>query len=49
MSRETLEWLAWLIQQQTIHLGDPAARDITARAFTALDEIAAALASSSSA
>jgi hypothetical protein len=44
MSRDTLEWLAWLIQQQTVHLGDPNARAIAAQAFRALDEIGAALA-----
>ena len=44
MTRETLEWLAWLIGQQTIALGSPDARDQCARAFAALDEIGAALA-----
>ena len=44
MTRETLEWLAWLIGQQTIALGQPDARDQCARAFMALDEIGAALA-----
>lgn len=44
MSRETLEWLAWLIQQQSIPLGDPNARATAAQAFRALDEIGAALA-----
>ena len=44
MTRETLEWLAWLVQQQTIALGSPDARDQCARAFAALDEIGAALA-----
>ena len=44
MSRETLEWLAWLIQQQSIALGDPNARAVAEIAFRALDEIGAALA-----
>ena len=44
MTRETLEWLAWLIGQQTIALGQPDARDQCTRAFRALDEIGAALA-----
>ena len=44
MTRETLEWLAWLIGQQTIALGSPDARDQCSRAFAALDEIGAALA-----
>ena len=44
MTRGTLEWLAWLVQQQTIALGSPDARDQCARAFAALDEIGAALA-----
>ena len=44
MSRETLEWLAWLIQQQSVALGDPGARTTAAAAFRALDEIGAALA-----
>ena len=44
MTRETLEWLAWLIGQQTIALGQPDARDQCARAFRSLDEIGAALA-----
>ena len=43
MTRDTLEFLAWLVQRQTISLGAPDARDIAARAFTALDEIGAAL------
>ena len=42
--REALEWLAWLIGQQTIALGSPDARDQCSRAFAALDEIGAALA-----
>lgn len=44
MTRGTLEWLAWLIQQQTVSLGTPDARDTIAQAFRALDEIGAALA-----
>ena len=44
MTRETLEWLAWLVQRQTVALGSPDARDQCARAFRALDEIGAALA-----
>ena len=44
MTRETLEWLAWLIGQQTIALGQPDAREQCSRAFMALDEIGAALA-----
>jgi hypothetical protein len=43
MTRETLEWLAWLVSQQTVQLGAPDAREQTARAFAALDEIGAAL------
>lgn len=43
MTRGTLEFLAWLVQQQTVSLGAPDAREITTRAFTALDEIGAAL------
>ena len=39
MSRETLEWMAWLIQQQTISIGAPDARAQAAAAFRALDEI----------
>jgi len=39
MTRETLEWLAWLVQQQTVQLGAPDAREQTARAFKALDEL----------
>jgi hypothetical protein len=49
MTRDTLEFLAWLVQQQTVQLGAPDARDITARAFTALDEIGTALATLDSA
>ena len=44
MTRETLEWLAWLIQQQTIAIGVPDARAQAAAAFRALDEIGATLA-----
>jgi len=44
MTRETLDWLAWLVGQQTIHIGSPDARDQAERAFRALDEIGAALA-----
>ena len=44
MSRDTLLWLAWLIQQQAVSLGQPDAREQCARAFAALDEIGAALA-----
>ena len=44
MSRETLEWLAWLIQQQSLPLGDPNARATATIAFRALDEIGQALA-----
>lgn len=43
MSRDTLLWLAWLIQQQAVSLGQPDAREQCARAFAALDEIGAAL------
>lgn len=43
MSRETLQWLAWLIQQQSVQLGAVDARDQCAHAFRALDEIVAAL------
>ena len=28
MSRDTLLWLAWLIQQQAVSLGQPDARDL---------------------
>lgn len=44
MTRDTLEWVAWLIQQQSIPLGDPNARATAEIAFRALDEIGAALA-----
>ena len=44
MTRETLEWLAWLVQQQTVALGSPDARDQCTRAFRALDEIGTELA-----
>ena len=43
MTRETLEFLAWLVQSQQISLGAPDAREAAQRAFTALDEIKAAL------
>ncbi len=44
MSRETLELLAWLVQQQRIDVGAPDAREVAGRLFKALDEIGAALA-----
>jgi len=43
MTRETLEWLAWLVSQQTVQLGAADAREQTMRAFRALDEIGQAL------
>lgn len=43
MTRETLEWLAWLVSQQTVQLGAPDAREQAAHAFQALDEIGHAL------
>lgn len=43
MTRETLSFLLWLVQQQTIAIGAPDARDTTARCFAALDELGAAL------
>ena len=43
MTRETLEWLAWLVQQQAVQIGVPGAREQCERAFHALDEIAAEL------
>lgn len=44
MTRETLEWLAWLVQSQTIAIGALDAREQAAAAFRALDEIGATLA-----
>lgn len=44
MTRETLEWLAWLVQRQVVEVGAPDAREQAGHAFTALDEIGAALA-----
>lgn len=43
MTRETLEWLAWLVQRQVIEVGAPDAREQAAHAFAALDEIVRAL------
>lgn len=44
MSRDTLEWLAWLIQQQMVRIGDLDARTQAAAAFRALDEVGQELA-----
>ena len=44
MTRETLTWLAWLVQRQAIEVGAPDAREQCRRAFAALDEIGAILA-----
>lgn len=44
MTRETLAWLAWLVQRQVIEVGAPDAREQCQRAFSALDEIGATLA-----
>lgn len=43
MTRETLEFLAWLVSRQTVEIGAPDARTIASKAFHALDEISAAL------
>ena len=43
MTRQTLEFLRWMLAQQTVTVGHDGAQDIAARAFTALAEIDAAL------
>lgn len=43
MTRETLEWLLWLVSQQTVQVGAPDSRAQAARAWVAMDEITAAL------
>ena len=43
MSRETLEFLSWLLSQQSVSAGAPDARHIAERLFTAQDEVAAEL------
>jgi len=44
MTRDTLEWLAWLVQRQTIEVGAPDARQQADHAFRALDELGQQLA-----
>lgn len=44
MTRATLEWLAWLIAQQTVQIGSPDSRAMADAAWRAQDEITAALA-----
>lgn len=44
MTRNTLEWLRWLVGQQSVQLGSEDARAAAAAAWQALDEIDAELA-----
>lgn len=44
LTKETLEFLAGLVQQVSLPIGSPNAREVTERCFIALDEIGAALA-----
>ena len=44
MTRETLEFLRWMLARQIVTVGDPDAEAVASRAFTALREIDAALA-----
>lgn len=41
MTRETVEWLLWLVGQQTIQLGAPDARAQAEAAWRALGELEA--------
>lgn len=45
MRRTSLEFLRWLVAQQQVSLGTPESRELTQRAFEALDDIEAELAS----
>lgn len=43
MTRETLQWLHWLVSQQSVQVGAPDAQQQAQAAWRALTEITAAL------
>ena len=42
MTADTIDFLLWVLSQQTINVAAPDARIVAARTFTAMDELAAA-------